>query len=96
MAYSFKLFQIFLRKMLGTRYGSVGTRFSILGTRLGSVKRLKNPELFPTHFSTVGENFFRVAGPLPVTGLASTLQPSKPDLCNSTLCVILGGMQKIL
>jgi len=51
----------FLRKMLGTRYGPVGTRFvwlvetrfslilgtlfSILGTRLGSLKRLKKPAI---------------------------------------------------
>ena len=34
----------FLRKMLGTRYGFVGTRFSLmLGTRIGSLKRLKKP-----------------------------------------------------
>jgi len=31
-----------LRKMLGTQYGPVGTRFSlILGTRIGSLKHLK-------------------------------------------------------
>jgi len=29
--------------MLGTRYGPVGTRFSILGTRIGSLKHLKIP-----------------------------------------------------
>jgi len=27
--------------MLGTRYGSVGTRFEILGTRIGSLNHLK-------------------------------------------------------
>jgi len=32
----------FLRKMIGTRYGPIVTRFSlILGTRIGSVKHLK-------------------------------------------------------
>ena len=46
------LSRVFLRKMLGTQYGPVGTRFSlilrtrwqfslILGTRIGSLKRLK-------------------------------------------------------
>jgi len=34
----------FVRKLLGIRYGSVGTRFSlILGTRIGSLKHLKKP-----------------------------------------------------
>ena len=33
----------FSRKMLSTRYWSVGTRFEILGTRIGSLKCLKNP-----------------------------------------------------
>jgi len=36
----------FLRKMLGTRFGFVGTRyFLILGTRIGSPKRLTKPAL---------------------------------------------------
>jgi len=34
---------LFVRKMLGTRYGFVGTRFRILGIRIGSLKRLKIP-----------------------------------------------------
>jgi len=50
----------FLRKMLGTQCGSVGTRFSliletrwcfslILGTRIGSLKRLKKPDTREAH-----------------------------------------------
>jgi len=31
--------------MLGTRYGPVGTGFSILGTRVGSLKHLKKNSL---------------------------------------------------
>jgi len=46
--YSMRLAGFFLREMLGTRYGPVGTRFSlilgtrfsILGTQIGSLKRL--------------------------------------------------------
>jgi len=35
-------------KMLGTRYGPVGNRFSILGTRIGSLKHLKKPGIIFT------------------------------------------------
>jgi len=38
---SLKSNQVFLRKVLSTRYGLVGTRFSILGTRIGSLKHLE-------------------------------------------------------
>jgi len=36
--------QGFLRKMLGTWYGPVGTRFSIVGTRIGSLKHLEKTD----------------------------------------------------
>jgi len=38
--YSTHLAGFLLRKILGTRYVPVGTRFSILGTQIGSLKRL--------------------------------------------------------
>jgi len=40
--------------MLGTRYRSVGTRFSqVFGTQIGSLKRLKNPDIVYIHMGVI-------------------------------------------